>query len=94
MLALQYAEAVLQSPSGKDRAVANRALTFQIQFRGPTGSDPVFDLHVRSNVGTLPGTRNSGSRVSFEFQVTRFFEMVVISDEVGALLRAHKYRAQ
>ena len=86
MLALERSEAVLPPPSGETGAVAPHVDGLHIQFSRPPAGDAVFDLQPRCRVRGIAGFRESGRARGRDFEIARFFEIVVVRHEVRALL--------
>src|SRR5712692_1192671 len=88
VLALQRPEAVFKSPAGEDCAVSCGRLSLQIKFRSPSSRHSVFELDVGSEIEPLSRAWNAHRARGFDLQVSRVLEMMIIGDEIRALLRS------
>src|SRR5579871_381869 len=88
MEALKGAIAVLPAPPCKDGAIAISGLTFEIDFCSPICRYTIFKLHPRCAKELLPGARRVGGGRCLNIQISRLFQMMVISHEIRALLCA------
>ena len=89
VFALEKAETVLPAEAGEDGAVVERGLPVEVELGGPPGRGAVFELgpeSVKIVAGALCG---EGGEV-FDFEAAGFLEIVVISDDVGTLLRMRR----
>src|SRR5579883_1861227 len=86
VLSLQRTEPVLNPPAREHGAVPDCALPLEVEFRSPPPGHAVFQLQVRRDVGLLPVAGNPRSCEDLEFQVPRLLQVMIVGDEVRALL--------
>src|SRR5947209_8249346 len=92
MLARQWPVAVFPSPACKDGAITRSRLPLKVKFGGPARRDAIFQLHVWSEIKLLTGARQTRGAGHFNLQVARFFHVMGIGNEEGALLRGRDSR--
>ena len=85
MFALEQAEAVLESESGEDGAVVECGLAVEVELGGPPGSGAVFELGPEG-VKIVAGALGAERGEVFDFEAAGFLEIVIVGDDVGALL--------
>src|SRR5579864_3112211 len=85
MFALEQTKAILQPKSGENSAVAECALAIEVEFGGPPGGCAIFKLDpigVEVSASALCGEIGE----VLDLQAARFLEVVIVGNEVGALL--------
>ena len=83
---LQHAETVLPAETGEQAAVVESTLAVEIDLGGLPGSCAIFELGPVGNLIIAGALRAEGGKV-FDFETARFFEVVIVGDDVGTLLR-------
>ena len=66
-------------------------LTFKVKFRGPPGCGPVFQLRPEGVKAVSATLRTDGGEV-LDVQISGLFKIVVVGDNVGALLGVTRRR--
>src|ERR1700739_3155733 len=91
MLALEQTKAIFQTEPGENSAVAECALTIEVEFGGPPGGCAIFKLDpigVEVSASALSGEIGE----VLDLQAARFLEIVIVRDEVGTLLSVTAYK--
>ena len=86
VLVLEQAEAILPAEAGEDGAVVEGGLAVEVEFGGPPGGGAVFEFGPEGVEVVAGALRAEGGKV-FDFEAAWLFEVVVVGDDVGALLR-------
>ena len=64
-----------------------RGDTLEVQLGGPPPFHAVFELEPGREISGVPGFRKAGGTRYRNFQVAGFFKVVIVGDEIGAVLR-------
>src|SRR5580693_2566311 len=85
MLAAEQTKAIFQSEPGENSAVAECALRVEVEFGGPPGRCAIFEL---DPIGVEVSTCALCSQIGevLDLEAARFLEIVIVGDEVRALL--------
>ena len=86
---LQQAKAILPAKSGEDRAVIECGLSVKVDLGGPPGGGSVFEFGPECVKVIAAALRAEGGEV-FDLEAPRLFQIVVVGDDVGALLRVRR----
>src|SRR6266705_2642240 len=85
VLAKQQAKTVLKPEAGQQSAIMQRVLAVDIELRRPPAFGSVFEFGPITNE-RVDTSCPSDHRIGGDFQVTRFFHVVVVGDKVGPFL--------
>ena len=85
VLLFERTHAILPAKACENRAVAKSSLSVEIQLGGPPSRSPVFELRPEG-VKVVPAALGTIRREILDFEVSRLFQIVVVRNEVGALL--------
>ena len=85
MFALEQSKAIFQSEPGENSAVAECTLRVEVEFGGPPGRRAIFEL---DPIGVEVSTSALCSQIGevLDLEAARFLEIVIVGDEVRALL--------
>src|SRR5215831_18780204 len=93
VLRLQQANTIFPAEAGEDCAVVESALAVEIELSGPPGGGSVFEFGpVGDEVSSAALCTESGE--VFDLEVARFFQVMIIGDEVWAFLSRSERRKQ
>src|SRR4029077_683770 len=93
MFALEQPKAIFQSEPGENSAVAECALGVEVEFGGPPGCCAIFKLDpigVEASASALC----SQIREVLDLEAAWFLEIVIVRNEVGALLSLSRKSSQ
>src|SRR4029077_4579552 len=91
VFAFQWAYAVLPTESSEDCAVAESGLPIEIQLGCPPSSSAVFEFGPERVEVVAGALRAEGGKI-FDFQIAGLFKVVIIGNDIGALLSASGQR--
>lgn len=81
----QRAKAVFDSKAGKQGGIVGRRLPVEVKLCGPPGANSVLQLKRRSRIA-IAAVGGPQSRLGFQFQFSRLFQIMGVGDEIGFVL--------
>ena len=86
VLGLEQANSIFPAEAGEDCAVVEGTLAVEVELSGPPGSGPILEFGPVGNEVSSTALGAERGKI-FHLEVARFFEVVIVGDEIGALLR-------
>jgi len=89
MFTVEQAKAILHAKAGEDRAIGKCGLAVEVKLGGPPGGRPIFEFEPEG-MKIIAAALGAESGEIFDLEIARLLEIVIISDDVRALLRGQR----